>query len=54
MRDGVEEATDRAQRPVVEALGTALEPLVTTLDGWSDAVVVRGWFPDDRAKRAAG
>lgn len=54
VRDGVEEATDRAQRPLVEALGTALDPLVTTLDRWTDAVVARGWFPDDRAKRAAG
>lgn len=54
VREDVEDATDRGQRGVVEALGSALDPLVATLDAWSDAVVARGWFPDDARKRAAG
>ncbi|MHC1560903.1 SCO6745 family protein [Actinomycetospora sp. C-140] len=53
-RDGIEEATDRAQQPVVDALGDRLDRTVDTLAGWSDAVVAHGWFPPDPYKRAAG
>ncbi|GAA4896849.1 SCO6745 family protein [Actinomycetospora straminea] len=53
-RDAVEEATDRAQQPVVDALGTDLERIVPVLETWSEAVVARGWFPPDPYKRAAG
>lgn len=54
LRDGVEEATDRAEQTVVDALGDRLDPLVAVLEGWSDAVIARGWFPPDPYKRAAG
>ena len=53
-RDGVEEATDRAQQPVVDALGGDLDATITTLGAWSEAVVAHGWFPPDPYKRAAG
>ncbi|MEJ2889139.1 SCO6745 family protein [Actinomycetospora aeridis] len=53
-RDGIEEATDAAQQPLVDALGADLDGLVDTLGTWSEAVVARGWFPPDPYKRAAG
>lgn len=54
LRDRIEEATDRAQQPVVDALGADLDRLVDTLGRWSEAVVARGWFPPDPYKRRAG
>ncbi|MFC5141056.1 hypothetical protein ACFPK1_22665 [Actinomycetospora rhizophila] len=54
LRDRVEAATDRAQQPVVDALGDDVDRLVDALGGWSGAVVARGWFPPDPYKRAAG
>lgn len=53
-RDQVEEATDRAEAPLLDALGADLDRLVDALGRWSQAVVARGWFPPDPYKRAAG
>ncbi|MEJ2861974.1 SCO6745 family protein [Actinomycetospora flava] len=54
LRDRVEEATDLAQQPLVDALGADLDRLVDALGTWSEAVVGHGWFPPDPYKRAAG
>lgn len=54
LREEVEEATDRGEQRVVEALGDELDGLLERLSGWSQAVVDRGWFPPDPYKRAAG
>lgn len=53
-REGIEQATEEAMQPVVEALGDDLERLVAALHGWSDAVIAHGWFPPDPYKRASG
>jgi hypothetical protein len=54
LRADVEETTDRLVQPVVDALGGDLPALVQTVDGWSQQIVDRGWFPPDPYKRAAG
>ncbi|WP_170219294.1 SCO6745 family protein [Nocardioides litoris] len=54
VRQGLEEATDRAAARVVEALGDDLDRVVPLLEGWSAQVVERGWFPPDPYKRASG
>jgi hypothetical protein len=53
-RDGIEQVTEAAMQPVVEALGDDLERLIDALQGWSDAVIAHGWFPPDPYKRASG
>lgn len=56
-RDGrraVEAATDRAEQPVVDALGEHLPHVVERLDRWSARCVAAGAFPPDDLKRAAG
>ena len=41
-------------QPVVDAFGDDLPALVETLDGWSQRIIDKGWFPArDRAKRAS-
>jgi hypothetical protein len=56
-REAVEVATDRQCRPIVEALGDGLEPLVETLLPWGTAIRAAGGYlpsgPHDLA-RAAG
>ena len=54
LRDGIEEATDRLLQPVVDAIGDDLPGLLEFLDGWSQQIVERGWFPPDPYKRASG
>ncbi|GAA4800103.1 hypothetical protein GCM10023200_41230 [Actinomycetospora chlora] len=54
VRDGVEDATDRAQQSVVDALGDGLDRTVATLGAWAEPVLAHGWFPPDPYKRAAG
>jgi helix-turn-helix protein len=54
LRDGIEEATDRLLQPVVDAIGDDLPGLLKFLDGWSQQIVERGWFPPDPYKRASG
>jgi hypothetical protein len=54
LRDGIEDATDRMCRPVVDAIGDDLPGLLKLLDGWSQQIVDRGWFPPDPYKRASG
>lgn len=54
LRAAVEEATDTAMAPVVEALGDRLEPVAARCDVWGAGLVEQGWFPPDVYKRAAG
>jgi hypothetical protein len=53
-RDGIEEATDAAQRALVEALGDRSGPVTEQLHAWSGRCVEAGAFPPDIRKRAAG
>ena len=54
LRADIEDRTDRLVEPVVQALGDDLPRITETLDGWSQRVVDRGWFPPDPYKRASG
>ena len=54
LRTQVEHATDTAMEPVVATLGDRLPDVVARCDTWGAALVERGWFPPDAAKRAAG
>ena len=44
-REAVEEATDRACRPVVDNLGDDLDELVSILGAWSKAIQAAGGYP---------
>jgi hypothetical protein len=50
----IEEQTDAAQQPIVDALDTELDELVDQLDAWSALCVEARAFPDNPYKRAAG
>jgi hypothetical protein len=54
LRDNIEEATDRLLAPVIDAIGDDLPGLLKLVDGWSQQIVDRGWFPPDPYKRASG
>ena len=45
LRESIEVATDRQQRPIIEAIGDDFEQLVTTLEPWAGAIVADGGFP---------
>lgn len=57
-REAIEEATDRACQPIVDALGDELEELVALLRGWSTEVQAAGGYPaagpHDLARATAG
>lgn len=53
-REGIEQATEAAVQPVVEAIGADLGELVAALQRWSAAIIEHGWFPPDPYKRASG
>jgi hypothetical protein len=53
-REAVEDATDTAQRDVVDALGADLDGVAQQLDAWSQRCVEARTFPPDIRKRAAG
>ena len=44
-REEVEVRTDELERPVVDALGDDLDELVQQLDGWSEAIIDAGSYP---------
>ena len=54
VRHQLEAATDLAQWRVVEALGDALDDVVSVLEAWGDQCVAAGVFPADILKRACG
>ncbi|MBV9412723.1 MAG: hypothetical protein JO148_14120 [Acidimicrobiia bacterium] len=47
LRGWIEEATDRQERRVVEALGDDADELLDMLEPWSKAVVASGGYPSD-------
>ncbi len=47
LRASIEEATDRQERRVVEALGDDADELLAWLEPWSKAVVASGGYPTD-------
>jgi hypothetical protein len=54
LRDTVEEQTDAALAPVLDAIGPTLPELTAQLDGWSAAIVAGGAAPPDVYKRVSG
>jgi hypothetical protein len=54
VRDAVEDATDLAQRDLIEAVGDDLDLVTSQLDTWSQRCVAGSAFPVDLRKRAAG
>ena len=47
LRASIEDATDRQERRVVEALGDDADELLDILEPWSKAVVASGGYPSD-------
>lgn len=54
VRDAIEDATDLAQRDLIEAVGADLDAIVPQLDAWSQRCIDARAFPVDPRKRAAG
>ena len=54
VRDAIEDATDLAQRDLLDAIGTDLGTVVARLDAWSQHCIEARAFPGDLRKRAAG
>ena len=44
-REEVEVRTDELERPVLDALGDDLDELLEHLDGWSEAIIAAGSYP---------
>lgn len=53
-RDAIEDATDRSQQTLVDALGPDLDAVAKQLDAWSERCIEARTFPPDPRKRAAG
>ncbi len=54
LRNEIEDRTDAAQQPIVDAIGGDLDPTVGQLEAWSAALVEAKMFPPSVHKRAAG
>jgi hypothetical protein len=54
LREEIEERTDAAQQPILDAIGDDLDGVVDQLNRWSAACVEAKAFPPDIYKRAAG
>jgi hypothetical protein len=54
VRDAIEDATDLAQRDLLDAIGDDLDTVTTQLDAWSHRCIAARTFPADLRKRAAG
>jgi hypothetical protein len=54
VRDAIEDATDLAQRDLLDAIGDDLDRATTHLDTWSQRCIEAHCFPVDLRKRAAG
>jgi hypothetical protein len=54
VRDAVEDATDLAQRDLLDGIGDDLEAVTSQLDTWSQSCIEARAFPVDVRKRAAG
>jgi hypothetical protein len=49
LREEIEELTDQAEQPVVDAIGADLDELFALLGPWSKAIVAAGGYPTDPA-----
>ena len=54
VRSAIEDHTDVAQQPIIDALGTDLDAVVAATERWSQQCVDAHAFPPDIFKRAAG
>lgn len=54
LREEIEEHTDDMEQPLIEAIGSDFETLVTQLDEWAELCIKAGAFPLSIQKRAAG
>lgn len=45
LREEIEVRTDELERPVLDALGDDLDELLEHLDGWSEAIIAAGSYP---------
>ena len=54
LRDGIEQQTEAALAPVLDAIGPELPTLTRQLDEWSAAIVTGGAAPPDVYKRISG
>jgi hypothetical protein len=54
LREQIEEQTDGAQQPILDAIGDDLDSVVDQLNQWSAACIEAKAFPPDIYKRAAG
>ena len=54
LREEIEEHTDAMEQPLIEAIGSDFETLVTQLNEWAELCIKAGAFPPNIQKRAAG
>ncbi|MDQ6660983.1 MAG: hypothetical protein M3Z24_08465 [Chloroflexota bacterium] len=54
LREEIEEQTDAMEQPLIEAIGSDFEALVTQLNEWGELCIKAGAFPPNIQKRAAG
>lgn len=54
LREEIEASTDAMEQPLIEAIGTDFEALVTQLNEWAELCIKAGAFPPSSQKRAAG
>ncbi|GAC1656253.1 MAG: hypothetical protein NVS4B12_28850 [Ktedonobacteraceae bacterium] len=54
VREEIEAHTDAMEQPIIDAIGSDLESLVTQLNGWGELCIQAGAFPPSIQKRAAG
>ena len=54
LRDAIEEQTEAAMRPLLDAIGPDLPELTRQLDAWSSRIVAGGAAPVDIYKRVSG
>ena len=54
LRDAIEQQTEAALAPVLDAIGPELPALTRRLDEWSAAIVAGGGAPPDVYKRISG
>jgi len=54
LREEIEDHTDAMEQPIIDAIGSDLESLVTQLNAWGELCIKAGAFPPSIQKRAAG
>lgn len=54
LREEIEAHTDAMEQPIIDAIGSDLESLLTQLNAWGELCITAGAFPPSIQKRAAG